>query len=67
LREHYIRHGLLEEQYAKTMEHFYELSKDIMHRRVNTLSGEYYDELYGQAREFVDRMKRFLPSDEPNL
>ena len=67
LRHTYVNKGLLEEHYVKTMEQFYTLSKDIMHRRIATMSAEYYDELYGRAKEFVDRMKSFLPTDEPNL
>lgn len=65
LRHLYVEKGLLEERYAQTMEHFYELSKDIIHRRVATMSAEYYDELYAEAKAFVDRMRGFLPATEP--
>jgi uncharacterized protein (UPF0332 family) len=67
LRKTYVEKGLLEEQYAQTMEQFYALSKDIMNRRVSHMSADYYDQLYSQAKAFVDRMKAFLPTEEPTL
>lgn len=65
LRMVYVNKGLLEEQYAKTMEHFYQLNKDITQRRIGTMSASYYDELYAQAKDFVDRMRSFLPDEQP--
>jgi hypothetical protein len=67
LRQVYVQKGLLEEQYAFTVEHFYALSKDIQLRRMSTMSAAYYDELYSQAKDFVDRMRAFLPAEEPEL
>ncbi len=62
LRSLYVERGLLEEQYAQTLEHFYQLGKDVMHRRVGAISAEYYDQLYAQAKAFVDRIRAFLPA-----
>lgn len=67
LRRVYVDKGLLEEHYAQTMEQFYVLSKDIIHRRISVMSAEHYDDLYSKAKEFVDKMRMFLPSDEPTL
>jgi predicted nucleotidyltransferase/uncharacterized protein (UPF0332 family) len=61
LRETYVFKGLLEESYAATMDELYALSKDITHRRVSSISADHYDQLYAQARSFVDRMRAFLP------
>lgn len=63
LRKIYVEKGLLEENYANSMDKFYMLSKDIMHRRVSVMSATYYDELYGEAKAFVDRMREFLPTN----
>jgi uncharacterized protein (UPF0332 family) len=67
LRTVYVEKGLLEERYVQTMEHFYALSKDIQHRRMSVMSAEYYDELYSQAKDFVEKMRSFLPTEEPSL
>jgi uncharacterized protein (UPF0332 family)/predicted nucleotidyltransferase len=66
LRETYVQKGVLEEHFAATMEGLYTLSKDITHRRVSTISAEHYDELYVQAKAFVDRMRSFLPGINAN-
>ena len=62
LRTLYVERNLLEEQYAQTLEQFYQLGKDVMHRRVGAISAEYYDELYAKAKAFVDRIRVFLPT-----
>ncbi len=67
LRAVYVEKGLLEAEFAQTMDHFYALSKDITNRRVSTMSAEYYDDLYARAKAFVDRMKTFLPDETPQL
>jgi uncharacterized protein (UPF0332 family) len=61
LRTLYVEKGLLEEQYAHTVEKFYQLGKDVLHRRVGSISAEYYDALFIEAKAFVDRVRVFLP------
>ena len=62
LKRTYVDKGLLEQEYVETMDKFYQLSKDIAHRRISVMSAAYYDELYGEAKAFVDRMREFLPN-----
>ena len=60
LRECFVKKGKLNEKYAKTMDTFYQLSKDIIYRKVKAVDGKDYDEYSKLAREFVDKMKKII-------
>ncbi len=60
LREKFVKPKILEEKYAKTMDMFYKLSKDIIHRNIKSIRGEEWDEYKELAQDFVKEMKKFV-------
>lgn len=60
LREKMVKKKLLDKKYALTMEKFYRIMKDIMHREVKGIKGSEYDKLYREAEEFVNKMRSFI-------
>ncbi|MEM4260760.1 MAG: nucleotidyltransferase domain-containing protein [Candidatus Woesearchaeota archaeon] len=60
LEEKMVKPGLLHKKYPKTMEHFYNVGKLIMHNELREISGEHYDHYYREAKEFVEVMQDFI-------
>ncbi len=60
LEEKLVHKKMLEQRYAATMRKFYNLMKDITHRKIKEISGKEYDAYLKEAEEFVDRMKVFI-------
>ena len=60
LDEKLAKKGLLEKKYIKTMKNFYELAKKIGHKEVRSIEGKHYDKYLIDARDFVERMKKFI-------
>jgi len=56
----FVRKKMLEKKYVETMRIFYNLSKDITHRRIKDVSGREFDLLYKEAEDFVGRMKKLV-------
>jgi len=55
-----VKPGLIKQKYAKTMEKFYTLSKMIVHRQVQQIKGEEYEEYYKEAEEFIEIMRQLI-------
>ncbi|PIN80810.1 hypothetical protein COV13_03005 [Candidatus Woesearchaeota archaeon CG10_big_fil_rev_8_21_14_0_10_32_9] len=60
LEEKLIRPKLLEKKYSATMRKFYGLSKDLASKKKTYVSGEEFDKLYDEAKEFVETMEKFI-------
>lgn len=60
IEDRMVKPGHLEKKYAHTMTNFYRLQKMISHREIGEIKGEEYDRYFKEAREFVERMKKFL-------
>lgn len=50
----------LKRNLPKTMDLFYKVSKDILHKKTKNISGKEYDHYLKLAEEFVDEMKIFV-------
>ncbi len=55
-----VRKRLVSIKYAKLMNEFYTLSKNIMHRKIQKISGKEYDSLKAKAKDFVDVMQKVV-------
>lgn len=60
LDEKLVKKKLLEHKYVSIMRNFYRLSKMILHREITELKGEEYDRHYHEARDFIERMRKFI-------
>ena len=60
LEEHLVRKKILEAKYAKTMDNFYKLAKQIMHREIKQINGKEFEAYFAQADDFVKRMKKII-------
>ncbi len=60
LHEKLVKNGLLPERYAKTMAHFFHLSKSIIHNEIKPVTGEMYDRYFKEAADFVDTMQMLI-------
>jgi len=60
LREHFVKKDELPEKQAKTMEMFYKISKDIVHKKIDKVSAKDYDDYAKLASTFVDAMKKII-------
>ncbi len=60
VEEKLIKPGLIEKKYSKTVKKFYDLSKKIEYRDIKEITGKMYDSYYKEAKEFCDRLKRFI-------
>lgn len=52
--------GILPAKYAKIMEQFYHLQKQITHRQIQKITGKEYDEYKRQAEDFVKAMQKVV-------
>jgi predicted nucleotidyltransferase/uncharacterized protein (UPF0332 family) len=53
----YVQKKKLHHQYVNTMNKFYQLSKDITHKKIDDITGEQYERLYLEADDFVKKMR----------
>ncbi len=56
-----VKPGVVDARYAEIMQKFYDLMKDIT-RGGKKIDGGKYEELYDEAKDFVDEMEDFLNS-----
>ncbi|MBN1274887.1 nucleotidyltransferase domain-containing protein [Candidatus Woesearchaeota archaeon] len=60
LQDKMARQKMIPSSFPNTMRKFYSLSKDILHRKRQSLSGAEYDKLYQEAEGFVRAMRAFV-------
>ncbi|MBT4604361.1 nucleotidyltransferase domain-containing protein [archaeon] len=60
LHKTFVKKRELEEHYVDTMNSFYKLNKDIVHRKLEKVTGPQYEKLHTEAGKFVARMKRII-------
>tara|TARA_Y100000034_G_scaffold117116_1_gene156245 strand:- start:58 stop:912 length:855 start_codon:yes stop_codon:yes gene_type:complete len=60
LRETFVSTGELAEKHAKTMDLFYQVSKDIVHKKTAVINLTDYKKYKILASEFVDKMKKLV-------
>lgn len=51
-----VKPGMVQKKYADVMEFFFELSKKITHRQLQSVTGKQYEEYYKSANDFVNKM-----------
>ncbi len=54
----------LDPKYIQLMQKFYQLNKDITHRKVEVIPGKLYDQLYLEAGDFVNQMNKLIKKHE---
>ncbi|MBT4446096.1 hypothetical protein HOA92_07165 [archaeon] len=64
LNKVFVKSKELEPKYVELMTKFYNLNKDITHRKIQHINGRDYDHLYKEAGEFVNRMKKLIRKHE---
>jgi uncharacterized protein (UPF0332 family) len=60
LQEKLVKEHKLEQKYVDIMKKFYELSRGILHRQIQEVTGTQFDGYYLEAKAFVDRIKEFI-------
>ena len=60
LQEHLVEKGLLPKKYAATMKKFYDLQKDITHRRIISVEGKDFDKLKQEAEDMVAALEKIV-------
>jgi predicted nucleotidyltransferase/uncharacterized protein (UPF0332 family) len=55
-----VKPRLVQAKYATTMRRFYEISKMIVHRQVQDIKGEQFEQYFKEAEEFVEVMRRVI-------
>ena len=55
-----VKHKKIPARYATIMNNFYKLSKRILHREIQDISGVEYEKYYKDAKDFVDEMRKFV-------
>jgi uncharacterized protein (UPF0332 family)/predicted nucleotidyltransferase len=60
IEEKMVKTRLIEKKYSLTANKFYQLSRKILHREIKEVSGEEFDKLFLEAKDFVDRMRKFI-------
>jgi len=60
IRTRLVSKKLVPAKYAKTVDRFYHLMKMITHGEIHNIKGEEYDAYLIEAKEFVERMKKFI-------
>ncbi|MEM3127217.1 MAG: nucleotidyltransferase domain-containing protein, partial [Candidatus Woesearchaeota archaeon] len=60
LEKKLVKPGYIEHKYALTMRKFYDISKKIVHREIQSIDGRDFDRLTREANEFVERMHKFI-------
>ena len=54
--EHLVKPGLLEEEYAKWLKEIVQIRKDIEHKKILEVRGEFVDEWIEKAEKYVEKM-----------
>lgn len=67
LQEKMVKTKLLPASVPGTMQKFYVLSKEILHRTRTKLTGQDFDNLYAEADEFVTIMKNFVLKENAHI
>lgn len=60
LQEKLVKKKLLHPRYPKIMNHFFHLSKSIIHNEVKPITGEAYERYFRDASDFVDAMQKVI-------
>jgi predicted nucleotidyltransferase/uncharacterized protein (UPF0332 family) len=60
LDEKLVKTGKLEKRYIEIMRNLYALSKSILHREIQEVSGKEFDKYFDDAKTYCDRMKIFI-------
>jgi uncharacterized protein (UPF0332 family)/predicted nucleotidyltransferase len=60
VNEKLIATGLIEKKYLNVPKKFYHLSKKIEYREIKDVTGRQYDLYYSEAKDYIDRMRRFI-------
>jgi len=60
LEEKMVKTNLLDKKYPKIMREFYKLSKMILSREIQEITGKQFDEYLKDAQEFVEVMQEFI-------
>ena len=55
-----VKPKLIPKKYVQTMEKFYGLSKMIVHRQLQEVKGEEYEQYYKEAEEFIEIMRQLI-------
>lgn len=55
-----VRQKLISKKAPKTMKMFYEIGKQIIHKKKTEVKGKEFEEYYKEAQEFVDELKKFV-------
>jgi len=64
LREHFVKKGELAEKQAKTMEMFYGISKDIVHKKIDRVDSKDFNDYVKLASSFLDAMKKIIKKNK---
>ena len=59
-----VSRGLLDKRYVGIMRNFYTLQKRIVYREVKDISGKEFEQLYADADDFVQAMKKLIEGRE---
>ena len=60
LHDTFTRTGMLDKKHIKTMDEFFALNKNIVHRKISDLTGKDYDSYRKKATEFIHEMERLI-------
>ena len=60
LEKKLVSKGLLNKQHVKTMDFFYKIAKQIMHKEINKVSGTDYDKFKKRAKDFIDATRKIV-------
>jgi len=58
--EKLVKRKLIRKKYVETMEKFYNLSKMIVHRKLQEIKGPEYESYYKEAEEFIEEMRKLI-------
>jgi len=60
VRKHLVENGLLEEEYAKTLEDVIEFRKKVEHKELKDISGSDVDKWIERSEKYVERFEKLL-------
>ena len=66
VREHLVKPGLLEEEYAKMLEDIVDFRKHVEHKEISDISGAEVDEWIKKTEKYVERFEKLLKDLESN-
>jgi len=56
----YVKKKLLDKKYVIRMRKFYDMSKNITHRKIEKVTGAEFEKLYLEADDFIEQMKKLV-------